>query len=465
LEHFARPSETTGILFQFKAVMSDPVRPAPAKTASAAEPTQQTDEDSMDPITSALSASVKNIGIRKPIATNASDEGIPCVASGIDSGYVSQSSTPGKTSLTHDNSYDVPLRTGLRTKVTRLKQFQNPISEATLNRFSDLKDLFEQPLYEYICESKTRSTAISMKLKVLGTDKANAKPFVVILCNASISKKVKRYFNQPMVKKEFKLDHCDPEFPVFEILVLDKPPVRMADGLYYQKSIGLSHTVTPCGMVIKVERAGTARLATIGGVIKVVDNTGACALYGMTAGHILVDDAVSDPESDPGLLNDDNDTETSEWGDEEFELDLEAEDFEHDLKAEEPQAEEGTEWLALGHIVASSQGSTSNGPDLDWALVKIDHLDSRSSNTLAQGSTVSSSAKDKMVWIEYLSHPIHTTRSVVLVGGVSGIKDGTLSMRTSYLMMSPGTSFADTYSLSLKDGSSKHTPEILSCPL
>src|SRR5437762_3036341 len=120
---------------------------------------------------------------------------------GTDSGYVSQVTTRGNGTPetgcenTFVHKVVLPPPKLFQRKVTRLRPFDTEIPEAVRNRFCDLKELFDKPLYEYLSNERDSVGSIAIRLKVLGKTEETAKPWVVVLCDQSISKLVKQYFN------------------------------------------------------------------------------------------------------------------------------------------------------------------------------------------------------------------------------------------------------------------------------
>jgi hypothetical protein len=151
-----------------------------------------------------------------------------------DSGYDSQLSGYDSQLLTPEELTPVALssRKLFQRKPTPLKPFDKEIPEATRHRFNDLKELFDEPIFQYLTLNRPKCQinhySISMKLMVLGENEASAKPWVVVLCDKSIYKYVKRYFNRPLVRQEFQSRETEPDLPSLEVVVHNKPPRRIA---------------------------------------------------------------------------------------------------------------------------------------------------------------------------------------------------------------------------------------------
>ena len=200
---------------------------------------------------------------------------------GTDSGYASAVTTPANGSPENSGTLeishtfpDVRPEDGRRflwpsiSKVTKAKTFNKPIPQLTQNRFHDLTELFSKHLVECLAKEKvdvagTRN--ISIKLKCLGEDEVTARPCVVVLCNASASKKVKKYFICKSVKSQYQPCDPNPEMPYLEVVVWNRPPRLIASiGDIYFPSVDYKPDLFALGGTpLKV------RFATLGGIVVV----------------------------------------------------------------------------------------------------------------------------------------------------------------------------------------------------
>jgi hypothetical protein len=94
----------------------------------------------------------------------------------LDSGYASKTSTPDGSLVKNQHGFAdeflAPFGGRFSRKTVKLRTFDRPIPESIQNRFYDLKELFDRPLYNYLAEKKVKFTAISIKLKVWGKTKS-----------------------------------------------------------------------------------------------------------------------------------------------------------------------------------------------------------------------------------------------------------------------------------------------------
>ena len=426
-------------------------------------------------------ALLANIDVKKsplpaPIPLASSSAG---TSGDVDSGYATATTTPerGTPATTHSINADanVPLRKKLFPgRATKLKPFEKPVPTLVRKRFEDLLKFVGKPLYDYIVDAGFRYTGISMKLRVLGTSEETAKPWIVVQCDKGVSKKVKQFFNQSSIKLQCAPLDDDPSFPRLEVVVLDRPPRPSAVAM---EVWGQSHhdgltSTTSCGMVIRVGEPGEARVATLGGIIKIIHPEKGSELYGMSAGHVLANMTYQEEEAAEEVQNDgDDDIEESnpeeEEEEEEYELDLEFGD-DDDEDSQEPscgrdlptnlknEAPHEAPWSKVGHVYMSSYDLQGDAGNLDWALIGLEDRSLYRPNLL-----VTSSTDPKFRFSTELTEPTsdingaQSDRPVALLNSFSGLKNGILKQNSSYLMLAPGQSFTRTHDLKFTDGSSK----------
>ncbi len=190
---------------------------------------------------------------------------------GSDSGYGSTGNMTDGSNTDHSQDFadGIALRPRrlFERKVTKLRLFDREIPQLTQHRFHDLHELFERPLCEYLIKFKVNVNPISVKLKVLGECEATAKPWIVVLCNETASRRIRQFFNQQQIKAIYQPSSPDSSLPSFEVFVCNRPPRPMAGTEIYGDDDTRS---TMCGRIIKVGEAHQSRTATVGGVIKYV---------------------------------------------------------------------------------------------------------------------------------------------------------------------------------------------------
>ena len=399
-----------------------------------------------------------------------------------DSGYISQSPTPEKARLEGGQgpiTEELNLSASIffTSRVRKLRCFDKEIPETTWHRFYDLKELFSKPLYDYVSKGRAKFTAISFKLKTLGEDEANAKTCVIVMCDKSISKRVKQYFNQAIVKAQFQPCDIYADEPPLEVIVYDRPPRPIASSgfadVYGHTWDTILTLVTLCGTMLRVCQGEETRVATLGGIIKATRAGGATEPYGMTAGHIVQQEQLENDEIDGDEPNKTRYDECEESGDEDYFPENEC-DIELDFTLDEgfglddvesttvfPMATQHAgqntiDWSRMGHISAVCRGERNNEQNLDWALVRIDDPSYYRPNLFVTGE------EDKLHTIRgelremtYTSVENRFEEDVVLLSGTGGLKRGILSRSRSFLLQAPGQRVIETYNLTLIDEAGK----------
>ena len=449
---------------------------------------------------------MRRAAAEKSTATNTTPEG-------SDSGYGSTGNTTDGSTTEHSQDFAdgvaLPSRSFFERKTTKLKLFDKEIPQLTQHRFHDLHELFERPLIEYLIKAKVNPNPVSIKLKVMGESEATAKPWIVVLCSTAASKKIRQFLNQPQIKAEYQpLDTADSFYPSFKVLVCNRPPRPMAGTEIYAD---FNEGATMCGRMIKVGEAHQSRFATLGGVIKyvmfelitpileqkrdleihfsaicnietyltarctplkhemlianfqsrVIKPSGSIMLYGMSAGHILLQQPLGQDSFDEVDYCDEED-EGFYSGGEDYELD----DFYEGDEEVQDSATTGAEiqnvlqstqlgrlWPKVGCVSAASNDKSGTGTDLDWMLIEFDRTEDCRPNLLVSLNREKEAAGDSQLKENRKCTEDGSTRSVFLLSGTGGVKRGTLSTSLSFLMMGLAKAFTKTYTLVLPHGS------------
>ena len=402
---------------------------------------------------------------------------------GTDSGYASAAATPDRASLDGSGStFEYRAGKVFKRKVTKLRMFDKEISSAVQDRFLDLVELFDRPLYGFVSKTASGPSAISIKLKTLGECEATAKPWIVVQCDATVSKRVQQFFNRVEVKSEMQPGDLDQSLPNFEVIVTARPPrpIALTTGCDVFASFN-PHAPTLCGKTITTRLSDETRMATIGGVIKVVGSDNSVVLYGMTAGHVFAtEDPIEDeayqydfgeePDNsfalgEPDDVNDDPDGSCLSVSEDVFELDLdpkEAQDL-HYGPPNEPLYQDPCQddtwrslWSVAGRTSVLSSDNQRDKQNLDWSLIEIEDRSLYRPNVLVLADkghrfVVGEELKES----SRRSTRIEAGRPVIIICGVSGAKWGRLLAPSSFLMMGKARKLTETYNLSLSDGSGK----------
>ncbi|KAF5009249.1 hypothetical protein FDECE_4542 [Fusarium decemcellulare] len=389
---------------------------------------------------------------------------------GQDSGYATQSSSPD-------------LAPTVLNQITDLAEFDKPVDDATLARFNQVHTQVEEPLLKYIRRKlklpRRKYRPIALRLMILGRSEDDAKPYIVVLCPKQQSKRIKKFFDKTSVRKICQPD--DDTSPSFEVLVVGWPPEPKAsddvDVLIRIAGETEGYTAeTYCGAPIIVRQPwGAERRCTLGGIIKTVSSDGGVKMYGLTVGHVLLDnsedDVTLDTTSDEAELSDDWRLELSE-SESEDEDDYASEDHpDEDLGMVEKlqlasvdginRCESGASFkkAKIGCIsrdyppVTTDSKEVGTKPFYDWALIDMCNF---KSNLLRQRNFGSREVlKDgafrsgELTVPETLPVNSGTRQSIFLMSGSEGPKRGSLSALPSRLLLGPGEEFVDTLILSL----------------
>ena len=186
-------------------------------------------------------------------------------------------------------------------------------------------------------------------------------------------------------------------------------------------------------------------------------------LYGMSAGHILlqqplgqdtIDEVDYCDEEDEGFYSGDEDYEL----DDVYEGDEEVQD--HATTGAKTQnhlqsTQLGRSWPKVGYVSAASNDRSGTGNDLDWMLIEFDRTKDYRPNLLVSLNREKEVTGDCQLKENRKCTEDGSTRSVFLLSGTGGVKRGTLSTSLSFLMMGPAKAFTKTYTLALSHGFGK----------
>ena len=222
-----------------------------------------------------------------------------------DPGYGSSKSTlDGKPSEAEKSELEHRVSRQLfpRLRKKKLKFFDQEISQAVQDRFSDLTELFGPSLYSFLLEKGVKYNAIAIKLKVLGEDERSAKPWVVIQCDEAASKSIRNFFDQKEVKGQYRPGDSETNLPSFDVVIHPCAPVPLATSRpasVYGSS--WADVETLCGKLIAISDLDLDgfHIATLGGVVEVEQFPGVFMLLGLTVGHSLTRETAIENGNEP----------------------------------------------------------------------------------------------------------------------------------------------------------------------
>ncbi|RYP28249.1 hypothetical protein DL767_007299 [Monosporascus sp. MG133] len=347
------------------------------------------------------------------------------------------------------------------------------VDRATITRFNEIVPEIERLLLSYLKSSggifsaRARYAPMAIRLMVLGRTEADAKECMVVFCSTCLCKRVEHFFNKQQIVKDL-CEPSDPVLPSFKVIVNGHAPrlrVALSEIQVHCASSQLSED-TFCGNPIRfVNETGDVRHATFGGVVKVVGSDGHFKLYGLTAGHSLLDWQDPDTSADtlPGIhvaLNaEDEDAERAERREESNESLLEAQDpFIQAsailLKPEQDETVQSwtfTESQELGKILKNpDRDKDEDQLYLDWALFELNKYLPNVFVTVELSGNI---RKHPLSLCSEKFSPDTLSQPVTMMGGSQGSKSGVLSKLPGRIIIGPGDSFIDAYLLTLDEGS------------
>ncbi|KAJ8060913.1 hypothetical protein OCU04_009993 [Sclerotinia nivalis] len=160
----------------------------------------------------------------------------------LDSEHSSQTATPdtlrspadylvtsGKTSLSQSLQ---------KLKPKQLRAYKKPIPPLTWERFSDLREQYAESLYNFT-RGLPGCFSVLMTLQVLGEDEETAEPCVFIQCDKAISKKVRNFFKQHVIKIDCEPPEPDDRLPRLRVSVCPFPQTSRKISSSYAAWSGL----------------------------------------------------------------------------------------------------------------------------------------------------------------------------------------------------------------------------------
>ncbi|KAF5572457.1 hypothetical protein FPANT_13065 [Fusarium pseudoanthophilum] len=355
------------------------------------------------------------------------------------------------TPLSQDSHNEPP---GSELPGTELRYFDRPVSDRLKARFFDIKVLYTQPLLDYILKRKKDPGDISMKLKYLGLSSLSAQLHIVIQCERKIAKRVRKFFAQGHVEEEL--------LPDFRVFVLEKALLRLTDDDAIEVLTDpVPERRTWCGTPIRLRRGNVSVVATFGGII-VVEATHK-RLVGLTAAHSLKklhrspSDHLSAYEGEVPFSSSSSDASESE-SDSDCESTITTESSvqhpEHlNDKGLDTTASQNS--LEIGTILCNTFDAPM-AQNYDWAIIDLDQQATLPNRVVLDGQSDSSDFEEESD-LEPIMFPVgnpcvSVSRQVmVLKRGDKPI--GEISLDTSSVLISPGSSFVEVYDLALEHGS------------
>lgn len=377
-----------------------------------------------------------------------------------------------------------------------LFEFDVPANAATIERFHKIATPICLSLKEYVKKKpivrlveklplqqqdvSSRDRAMAVRLMMLGETKSEAKPYIVVLSAEHQCKLVRKFFEKTTVRSL--IEPSDKSLPSFEYVIHKHPPEpkQAEDNEIYvlapvEDDVFAKGTGTLCGTPIIIQHPSASETrATLGGIIKVVNESGTSKLYGLTAGHVvrgLNDGSQASSSSIKSTVSNYLALSDSES---DFDSDCES-NFLEDANEELLSDDQGTElWLnsgpwssGLGEIGAISRFSPQLGqgtartaasaPDYDWALIEMlvykpNHLSAQSTSS---SKDIRATSTESNILMMPTSNYMGTSIPVAVISGSEGLKRGMLSALPSKLTLGSSATFVDAMIIKLDAGKGK----------
>lgn len=259
-----------------------------------------------------------------------------------------------------------------RDTILGLQIFDATFSSDVLLRFQDVHERIREPLLSCLRKTRKEFRPMAIRLMSLGRDEDSAKPWIVVLCPIVVEKKVRRFFQEDLARRL-----CQPDglgTVCFEVAIVG-PPRRKAIEQPANVDVALMGTTKNerqhWALRVKVEHLQWNRFATLDGFVIVTDSTHKESIYGLTAGHILVqngigEDASGSEEASFGTQSS-SDDESFDPGSGTYTSDLPSEQR-HIASVNTGRIEEPMHWSNLGHLSMASFSTKAR--DRDWALIE-----------------------------------------------------------------------------------------------
>jgi len=152
------------------------------------------------------------------------------------------------------------------------------------------------PLLVSLRKSKKNYRPFAIRLLALGTDETLAKPYIVVFCPECVSDLVRIYFRRETSKRLCQPGRAGPAS--FEVIV-ESNPIRITTSHHlHPTSVKTGHPTSGRrahrNIPLKIDGTCGTRYATMGGYIVVVNKQKDLSMYGLTAGHSIVQDDLEE---------------------------------------------------------------------------------------------------------------------------------------------------------------------------
>ncbi|QPC77962.1 hypothetical protein HYE68_008714 [Fusarium pseudograminearum] len=363
------------------------------------------------------------------------------------------------------------------TQQAPIRPIAKSIDEQTARRASDVIEQLSSLLAEcmlkskkrkYLSRSKRQLPAMSIRPVMLGTSIDDAKVALVIFCSDEdgAHDTIRKFLRKSHVKDLYQ--PSDSGMCSFDVHIFGASPSTRGDvepGIQNTEGVvefGIPNTetltYTHCGMSIHITTHGFSQeiaVATMGGLLQFdaprwIDSS--YRVYGLTVAHAIY------PETNSDTNDDDDDDEFSMFDNGSDDSSFDGSSESHSSYPTSPvQVDWGVSFetdekarpvspLTIGSVFAQPIAYSSlsnNGAFRDWALFKFPTWEI----PLKPNMLVTEGKPQALLKMSYSLLDYSAYRPVYIITGVSGVKEATISIGFSQILLQPGTQFVRAYTV------------------
>jgi hypothetical protein len=215
-------------------------------------------------------------------------------ATPADSGYATAGSLSQSTSARSNNTSGSGFSSifKVRQQPKPLEEFDIPIPPGYCEQYARIVPQLQHALLHRLKKSGQSCLPITMRLMVLGSSQADAKPWIVIFCKEDKKKRIKKFTKETFVK-----DLCDRSFEgscKFDIMVYERGVMMLSGSALHIEAEMHESLDNLSGISIRCKE--NMRLGILGGLIE-LERAGQTVTYGLVARHLLQVNDGDGPDS------------------------------------------------------------------------------------------------------------------------------------------------------------------------
>jgi hypothetical protein len=248
-----------------------------------------------------------------------------------------------------------------RNHINGLQIFNKAVDPTLLENLGALLRDLHGLLLAHLLKTNDKFMPLMYRVRVLGTDEASAKPWIVVYCPPSAVKNTEAFFQDDLAREA-----CAEA----DVAVVFVGPLRFK-SLWNEVDVAfaMAHTQIrpPWSGPIVLTQLSSNHYATMGGVLVIKDSEGLESVAGVTVGHLLRHENATGSSS--------------------MDVDFDASNAAPTMEGENAS---GHRTKALGRIAEASFSASAR--NLDWALIEF-----------LEGTTVSDFGIDDSTYEQYIA--------------------------------------------------------------